>query len=69
MNRSVSKANESMSARLAEIQMSPHDRLRAAAYIERGEAMADALVWLTNAVKGLFKSAPARPARPASNPG
>jgi hypothetical protein len=69
MNRSMSKTKESMSTRLAEIPMSAHERLRAAAQLERAEAMAESLVWLCNGVSRLFRLVFARSARPASNPG
>jgi hypothetical protein len=69
MNSSMSKTKESMTTRLAEIHMSAHERLRAAAHLERAEAMADGLVWLCNGVSRLFRLVFARPARTVSNAG
>lgn len=69
MNSTVSKSQPSITTRLAEIDMSQHDRIRAAAQMERAEAMADALVWLCEGVNRLAKSVFSRPSRTASNAG
>lgn len=70
MNGTISKSQPmTTAARLAEVPMSSHNRLRATAHLERAEAMADALVWLCDGVKRVFRVVFARPSRAASNLG
>lgn len=64
MNREVSKSNEDwelIDARLAEVRLQGYERLKAKAQLERAEAFADALVWLSGAVKRAVKQLFDRP--------
>jgi len=66
MNRKISKANASeafFNARLDDIPMSSHERLRVKASLARAEAFADAAVAIINLVKRLTKVLVLRPYR------
>jgi hypothetical protein len=64
MMNKISKSNddwETIHARLAEVRMGGHARLRAEAQLARAEAVADALAALNSAVKRALKQAFSRP--------
>jgi hypothetical protein len=66
MNKKVSKANESLdffNARLDEVRMSGHERLRAKARMAQAEAIANALFACLGFGKRLLKTIEARPVR------
>ncbi len=66
MNRRISKTNESLAffnARLDEVRMSGHERLRAKARLAQAEAVADAIFGLIGLGKRLLKARFARPLR------
>jgi hypothetical protein len=66
MNEQVSKANESLdffNARLDEVRMSGHERLRAKARMAQAEAIANALFACLGFGKRLLKPVEARPVR------
>ncbi len=66
MNRKISKTNENrafFNARLDEIRMSGHERLRAKARMAQAEAIADAVFALIGWGKRLLKSPVARTMR------
>ena len=66
MNQKISKTNSDLdvlSARLDEVRMSSHERLRAKASLARAEAVADAMVEIINLVKRLLKTLVVRPFR------
>jgi hypothetical protein len=66
MNRKISKPNENLAffnARLDEVRMSGHERLRAKARLAQAEAVADAIVGLIGLGKRLLKAPFARPTR------
>lgn len=59
MNEKISKTNLSLdflNARLDQVRMSSHERLRAKANFARSEAVADAVVEMINLVKRLLKT-------------
>ncbi len=64
MNTKISKPNsdlEFMYARIDEIGMSSHDRLRAKASLARAEAFAEAMAGIINLFKRLLKALTVRP--------
>jgi hypothetical protein len=64
MNTKISITNpdlDFLNARLDEVRMSSHERLRAKARLAQAEAIADAMVGLFNLVKRLLKGLAARP--------
>jgi hypothetical protein len=66
MTEKVSKSNsewETIHARLAEVRLSGHQRLKAQAQLARAEAVADALVALSSSVKRTVKQLFDRPYR------
>lgn len=63
MTRKTSTSLESLNARLDEIRMSSHERLRAKASLARAEAIADLVVEFTGGVKRLLKTLVMRPIR------
>ena len=66
MKTKISKTNpdlEYLYARLDQVRMSGHERLRAKASLARAEALADLVVGLTGAVKRFFKIFLVRPIR------
>lgn len=66
MKRKISKTNEELdflNARLDEIRMSGHERLRAKASLARAEAVAGLLVAFARALKRLLKALVLRPLR------
>jgi len=66
MNAKISKTNESIAffnARLDEVRMSGHERLRAKARLAQTEAIAQAVFDLAGFGKRLLKSLTARPLR------
>lgn len=66
MDRTSREANERaafFNARLDEIRMSGHQRLKAKAQLAQAEAIADAIVGAANLVKGLLKILVLRPYR------
>lgn len=66
MKEKISKTNDNMdflNARLDEIRMSGHERLRAKASLARAEAIADLLVGFSSAIKRLLKTLVLRPIR------
>lgn len=68
MNVKVSKANVDMdffNRRIDEIQMSGHERLKAKARLAQAEAVANAIVAGARGIARLFRSATAKPSRPA----
>jgi len=70
MNDKISKTNSSLdflNARLDEVRISSHERLRAKASLARTEAVADAAVRLIILVKRLLKALVVRPARRPAN--
>ena len=73
MNTKVSKTNESLaffSARLDEIRMNGHERLKAKARMAQAEAFADAVGALLSLIKRAFKSpAPRTYRRPTTSAG
>lgn len=52
-----------LNARLDEVRMSSHERLRAKASLARSEAVAEAVVEIVNLVKRLLKALVVRPYR------
>ena len=65
MTVKISKTNANLdffNARLDEIRMSGHERLKAKAHLARGEAFADAVFAIGRTIRGLFISKPARTA-------
>ena len=73
MNEKVSKTNESrafFNARLDEIRMNGHERLKAKARMAQAEAFADAIGALFGLLKRAFKSpAPRAYRRPTTSAG
>lgn len=66
MSHKISKTNEREAffiARLDEIRLSSHERLRAKASLARAEAFADAAAGIINLVKRLVKALVLRPYR------
>ena len=66
MNQKISKTNEDLSffyARIDEIRMSGHERLKAKARLAQAEAVADAVFGLIGLGKRLLKTLFARPIR------
>lgn len=66
MNEKFGRTNsdlEFFNARLDEIRMSGHERLRAKASLARAEAFADLMVKIAGAVKRLLKTLVLRPIR------
>ncbi len=66
MNVKIRKTNHNMdflNARLDEVRMSSHERLRAKASLARSEAVAEAVVEIVNLVKRLLKALVVRPYR------
>ena len=66
MKAKISKTNddlEFLNARLDEVRMSGHERLRAKASLARAEAIADLLVGFSRAIKRLLKILVLRPIR------
>jgi hypothetical protein len=66
MTEKISKSNadwETINARLSEVRMSGHQRLRAEAQLARAQAIADALVVLSATVKRAVKQVFERPYR------
>ena len=66
MNVNISKTNSDLdflNARLDEVRMSSHERLRAKASLARSEAVAEAVVEIINLVKHLLKTLVVRPLR------
>ena len=64
MNAKISKTNQSLAllnARLDEIQMPSHERLRAKARLAQTEAFADAAVKIVNIFNRLLKTLVLRP--------
>ena len=64
MTNKISKSNEDwelINARLAEVRMSGHQRLKAEAQLARAQAVADTLVVLSATVKRAVKQVFARP--------
>ena len=64
MPEKISKSNadwETINTRLAEVRMSDHQRLKAEAQLARAQAIADALVVLSAAVKRALKQIFDRP--------
>lgn len=71
MNEKISKSNSEWSyvdARLAEVRLSGHDRLRAKAQMARAEAFADFAAAVWKAIGRLFQ-APKAPHHPAPTAG
>ena len=69
MSKKISKSNEgweSVNARLDEVRLASHDRLKARAHMARAEAFADALAWLFALVRRLVR--PAAGGRPYGGP-
>ena len=68
MTAKTSKSNENLeffNARIDEIRMSGHERLKAKARLARAEAFADAAIAVGRAIRGLFQRQPSKPIRPA----
>lgn len=66
MNVKISKTNSDldfMNARLDEVRISSHERLRAKASLARAAAVAEAVVKIINLVKRLLKTLVVRPFR------
>lgn len=66
MNVKIRKTNHDLdflNARLDEVRMSSHERLRAKASLARSEAVAEAVVEIVNLVKRLLKTLVVRPYR------
>ena len=66
MNEKISKTNENLAffnARLDEVRMSGHERLRAKARMAQAEAIADAVFTFISLGKRLLNSLVARPMR------
>ena len=66
MERRISKGKsdlEILYARLDQVRISGHERLRAEASLARAEAFADLMVKITGAVKQLLKTLVLRPVR------
>lgn len=66
MNKKVSKTNANprdFSARLDQVRLSDHARLRAEANLARAEAMAELIARAAGAVKRLYRTALLRPIR------
>lgn len=66
MNVKIIKTNHDLdflNARLDEVRMSSHERLRAKASLARSEAVAEAVVEIVNLVKRLLKALVVRPYR------
>lgn len=66
MNAKISKTNSNLdflNARLDEVRMSSHERLRAKASLARAEAVAEAVVEIINLVKRLLMTLVVRPYR------
>ena len=66
MNENISKANDTLAffnARLDEVRISGHERLRAKARFAQAEAVADAVFELIGHGKRLLKTLVARPMR------
>ena len=66
MNAKMSKTNPELAflnARLDEVRMSNHERLRAKASLARSEAFADAVVEIINLARRLLKTLVMRPYR------
>jgi len=66
MNEKISKTNDGLAflnARLDEVRMSGHERLRAKARLAQAEAVADAIVGLIGLIRRLVKTLFARPLR------
>ena len=66
MNEKISKTNEDLSffyARIDEIRMSGHERLKAKARLAQAEAVVDAVFRLIGLGKRLLKTLAARPIR------
>lgn len=66
MNVKIIKTNHDLdflNARLDEVRMSSHERLRAKASLARSEAVAEAVVEIVNLVKRLLKTLVVRPYR------
>ena len=73
MNTKVSKTNESLAffnARLDEVRISGHERLKAKARMAQAEAFADAIGALFGMIKRIFKTPPTPPTyRPTASAG
>ena len=71
MSRKISRTNSEwdfLNARLNEVRMSDHERLRAKARLAQAETIVDAAFELIGFGKRVLKALAARPARHPANP-